>query len=167
MGQLLGQLGIDWRLLLSQAVNFFLLLLILRLFVYKPLVNVLKERRQKIEEGLAKAKEAEERLHEVDEIGRQKIRVAEDEAVTIFQKAEVKAKDLEAGLMLRVKEKEAAEIRGIEARIKLRKAEADQALDAQAAKLVRSALVRMVEISPEAIDEAMITRALKEVKQGL
>jgi len=136
----LGQLGIDWRLLLSQAVNFFLLLFILRLFVYKPLVNVLKERRQKIEEGLAKAEEAEERLHEVDEIGRQKIKAAEGEA---------------------------AEIKGAEARIKLRKAEADQALDAQAAKLIRSALVRVVEISPEAIDEAMITRALKEVKQGL
>ena len=163
----MGQLGIDWRLLLSQAVNFFLLLFILRLFVYKPLVNVLKERRQKIEEGLAKAEEAEERLHEVDEIGRQKIKAAEGEAVTIFQKAEVKAKDLEAGLMLQVKEKEAAEIKGAEARIKLRKAEADQALDAQAAKLIRSALVRVVEISPEAIDEAMITRALKEVKQGL
>ena len=55
MEQLFSQLGIDWHLLLSQAVNFFLLLIVLRVFAYKPLLAFLHERRRKIEEGLAKA----------------------------------------------------------------------------------------------------------------
>jgi F-type H+-transporting ATPase subunit b len=61
MEQLLTQLGIDWHLLISQAVNFFLLLIVLRIFVYKPLLTVLRERREKIENGIIKAEEADRR----------------------------------------------------------------------------------------------------------
>ncbi len=70
MEQLLSQLGIDWKLLLSQAVNFFLLLIVLRLFVYKPLLQMLHERRERIEEGIEKAKEADIRLLEAEEMKR-------------------------------------------------------------------------------------------------
>jgi hypothetical protein len=40
MQQLLDNLGINWELLLSQAVNFALLLIVLRIFVYKPVIGV-------------------------------------------------------------------------------------------------------------------------------
>ena len=72
MQQLFAQLGIDWHLLLSQAVNFFLLLVVLRLFVYTPLLKLLHDRRARIEEGLTKADEADKRLVEVEEIGKGK-----------------------------------------------------------------------------------------------
>ena len=39
MSQLFSQLGIDWHLLLSQAVNFLILLVILRLVAYKPILK--------------------------------------------------------------------------------------------------------------------------------
>ena len=52
--ELLFQLGINWKLFLSQAVNFFILLGVLTFFVYKPLIKVIKERNQKISEGLKK-----------------------------------------------------------------------------------------------------------------
>ena len=52
--QLLSQLGIDWKLFLSQAVNFFILLLVLTFFVYKPLIKIVKERNKRIKEGLGK-----------------------------------------------------------------------------------------------------------------
>ena len=47
MSQLFSQLGIDWHLLLSQAINFLLLLIVLRLVVYKPLLNLLHKRKGK------------------------------------------------------------------------------------------------------------------------
>ena len=49
---LLGKLGIDWKLFLSQAFNFFVLLGVLTFFVYKPLMTVIKERNKKIKTGL-------------------------------------------------------------------------------------------------------------------
>jgi F0F1-type ATP synthase membrane subunit b/b' len=40
---LLGQLGINWKLFLSQAFNFFILLIVLRAFVYNPLLEIIKK----------------------------------------------------------------------------------------------------------------------------
>src|SRR3990167_3710248 len=72
MGEFLSQFGISWKLLLSQLINFALILIVLRIFIYKPLLNVLKERREKIEKGLMKAEECDVRLKEVDEMAKGK-----------------------------------------------------------------------------------------------
>ena len=66
--QLLFQLGINWKLFLSQTVNFFILLGVLTFFVYKPLIKVIKLRNSKIKEGLEKAEEADVRLKNIDNI---------------------------------------------------------------------------------------------------
>lgn len=45
-------IGIDSGLLIAQIINFLLILLVLRIFLYKPIVKILEERRQKIEESI-------------------------------------------------------------------------------------------------------------------
>lgn len=55
----LGAIGIDWKALLLQVLNFALLLFLLTRFAYRPIMNVLEQRRTTIEEGLANAKQAE------------------------------------------------------------------------------------------------------------
>src|ERR1700678_2255452 len=107
MSQLLSQLGIDWHLLLSQVINFFLLLLVLWYFIYKPLLKLLHDRKDKIEQGIVKAEEADRRLIEVDEIGKGKIKEAEGMAMNILKKTESDAKTLEVKLMAEVQRKEA------------------------------------------------------------
>ena len=52
MSQLFSQLGINGGLLLSQAVNFSLVLIVLYAVLYKPLLGILRSRRERIEEGL-------------------------------------------------------------------------------------------------------------------
>ena len=96
MNALLDQLGINGGLFLSQAVNFFILLLVLTFFVYKPLIKVVKTRNAKIKEGLEKAEEADIRLKEVDNIGKEKIKQAEQESINIIKSTEQKAKVLGA-----------------------------------------------------------------------
>lgn len=59
--------GVDWRLLLIQAVNFALLLLALHFFLYKPVLSLIDERRARIEKGVRDAAEAERRLRSADE----------------------------------------------------------------------------------------------------
>ncbi len=54
------KLGINLNFLISQLVNFLLLLALLRLFLYKPVLNMLAERRQRIKEGLEAADKAKE-----------------------------------------------------------------------------------------------------------
>lgn len=46
-------LGIDWRLLLIQTINFLILFFVLKKWVYPPLIKFLEARAQKIQESLA------------------------------------------------------------------------------------------------------------------
>lgn len=52
MGQAIEALGINLPQLIAQVVNFFLLLVLLRLTLYKPILGMLDQRKQKIAEGL-------------------------------------------------------------------------------------------------------------------
>ncbi len=165
MQQLFSQLGIDWHLLLSQAVNFFLLLAVLRIFVYKPLLKLLHDRRARIEEGLTKADEADRRLAEVEEIGKGKIKEAEVQAVGILKKTETDAKGLEAKMLAEAKRKEAEAMRDMGERVRAKEEDARKAMDKEAAALVRRAIAKTVEMSPEKIDDTLIAKAVEEAKR--
>ncbi|MDO8462794.1 MAG: F0F1 ATP synthase subunit B [bacterium] len=58
MGELLTNLGIDWRLLIAQIVNFLVLFFLLRKFLYRPVLAMLEKRRATIAEGVANAERA-------------------------------------------------------------------------------------------------------------
>jgi len=55
-------LGIEIKLLLGQIINFVLLLILLVFFLYRPIVKMLNDRREKIADSLTKAKEIDEKL---------------------------------------------------------------------------------------------------------
>ena len=62
MQQLLSTFGINWQLLIIQAVNFGVLLTALTYFLYRPLMKVIDDRRTKIAEGVRAAEAADQRL---------------------------------------------------------------------------------------------------------
>lgn len=55
MPEVIEYLGINWPKLIAQLVNFALVLIILRKFAYKPVLQMLEERRQRIAESVANA----------------------------------------------------------------------------------------------------------------
>ena len=65
--EVLNKFGFEPILFLAQIFNFILLFLILKKFLYKPVLKMLDERRQKIEQGLKDAAEADKRLQETIE----------------------------------------------------------------------------------------------------
>ena len=66
MSELFATFGVNWKLLLIQAVNFGLLLLILWKFLYTPLMKMLDTRRTTIEEGVRNAEKAEHTLTKIE-----------------------------------------------------------------------------------------------------
>ena len=64
MDSLLTQLGIDWKLLIAQIINFLVLLAILYKFLYKPVFKILHDREEKIEKSLRQAERIEKNLFE-------------------------------------------------------------------------------------------------------
>ena len=65
--EILNQFGINPILLAAQVVNFFILLFILKRFLYKPILKVLEERKKKIEDSLKNAEEIERKLQLTEE----------------------------------------------------------------------------------------------------
>jgi F-type H+-transporting ATPase subunit b len=55
---ILGKFGFEWGLFLAQIVNFLILAYLFQRFLYKPLLKTLKDRREKIAEGLSDAEKA-------------------------------------------------------------------------------------------------------------
>ena len=165
MEQLFSQLGIDWRLLISQAVNFALLLVALRIFAYKPLLKLLHDRRIRIEQGLAKADEADRRLLEAEEMKKTKIHEGEAQALGILKKTETDAKVLEAKLLAEARRKETEELASTEAMLRAKEEESRRGMEKEATAMVRMAIAKTVELAPENIDDALIARAVKEVAE--
>ncbi len=71
------RLGVSPELLITQIVNFAILLFLLYRFLYNPVLNMLSERRERIREGLAEAErvraEAEEQRKQYEqELARQR-----------------------------------------------------------------------------------------------
>ena len=66
MSKILEVFGIDWRLLAVNAINFGILLLLLKYFAYGPIMAALEARRQKVSEGVRNADLAERKLKSIE-----------------------------------------------------------------------------------------------------
>jgi len=58
----MSKLGIEWRMLLAQLVNFSIVFFLLWRFAYRPIFAMFEARRQKIAEGLANAEKIKAEL---------------------------------------------------------------------------------------------------------
>lgn len=85
--ELLYALGLDVRILLSQFINFAVLVFVLYRFAYKPIFNILEERKRKIQEGVEKFEYAEKTLEEAHQKSVEILKEAKKEAKEIVEKA--------------------------------------------------------------------------------
>lgn len=100
----LSSLGINGPFLLAQIFNFFVLLFVLRRFLYKPVVNMLETRKQRIADGLQAAemarREAEaERAQLQAQIDRER-REAMERVAAASKRGETLATEIESSARL-------------------------------------------------------------------
>jgi F-type H+-transporting ATPase subunit b len=88
MDDLIKTFHIDWRLLIAQAINFTIVLVVLGIFAMKPLVKLMKDREEKITKGLSDAEKMEEKLKQVEKDREIEVKKGRQEAQTIIGKAE-------------------------------------------------------------------------------
>jgi len=67
-----AQFGLDWAHLIAQAISFGIVAFLLQRFAYKPILQVLEERRQRIAESLANAEKIKAELART-EVQRQEV----------------------------------------------------------------------------------------------
>ena len=160
MGEFFSQFGISWTLLLSQLINFGLILIVLRVFVYKPLLKVLEERKEKIKSGIIKAEECDIRLKEVDILAKNKLKEADEKCIALISQTDDKKKLLEAEILLKVKQKEEELIKKAEGLAENQKKEMYEKLKKEAGGIIRFAIAKAIDAEPEQIDERLIKKTL-------
>lgn len=100
----LAKLGVDWKLLLAQVVNFLVLLWVLRRFAYRPMLEFLEKRTEKIESGLRDAKLAAEKLAEIEAKEREVLDEARKESVAMIARARESAEKTAEKIMIESRE---------------------------------------------------------------
>jgi len=164
MAELLEKLGLDWKLLLAQAVNFLAILFVLRLAAYKPIMRLLEARKKKIEQGLIDAKSAAEKLHAAQGVYDGKMREAEADALKVFSKLEAEAKAKESIMLSAARVKEGEILSAAEKAAKVKEKEAEERVHARAAALVKEGIEKTVKLKPNEVDEALVRQALESLK---
>jgi len=165
MSELASQLGINWKLLLSQGVNFFVLFAALTFLVWRPLLRVMHERKEKIEEGLSDANEAKQKLGEIDAVLHERTLEADRQAFAIIraseQKAETRAADIVQKADTRAEELRRAALEVIAQR---EREEFEKFADS-ARSLVRNALAKAIDAEPAKVDDKLISEAVTYIRK--
>jgi F-type H+-transporting ATPase subunit b len=81
-------LGLNVPALIAQLINFSILLLVFSLFLYKPLMKMLDERKRRIQEGLDASEEAKTRLAETEKEVAKELDKARQQGQTMVTEAQ-------------------------------------------------------------------------------
>ncbi len=92
-------LGINWKIFLAQLVNFGIVLLVLRRFVYRPLLKTMKRREEKIAQGLADAEKYEASLVDLEKTRVARAAESRAAATELLTKAAAQAAEAKQALL--------------------------------------------------------------------
>lgn len=94
--ELLKDFGFDPILLTAQIINFLIILVVLKKFMYKPVLDMLKNRENEIKKGLKDSEDAQKRLEDAEEKEKQILQKARAEADKMVTDAKNEADALKA-----------------------------------------------------------------------
>ena len=136
MSEIFTTFGIEWKLLLINAINFGILLLGLWYFLYAPMMRMLEARREKVAQGVKDAEKAAEELHAVEAARAAKLAAAGKEADDIVSHARKSGSDKTKELVNAAEAASATILRDAESQAKELKEKAIAESKQEVAKLV-------------------------------
>jgi F-type H+-transporting ATPase subunit b len=145
MAELIATFGINWKIMLIQVVNFGVLLVALKHFVYGPVMAMLAKRKAAIEQGVQDAAHAADTLTRADGEGKAIVSQATRDADEIISRSKTRAEEVGQTIARSVEEKAATSLKDAEMRakeIKERALHESKSEIAQAAMLVAEKLLR-------------------------
>lgn len=156
-------LGIDVKLLIGQIVNFLILFLILTKLLYKPVVNMLNERREKVAKSLENAKKIEEDLANTEKRIDEMISQAEERASNIIKESTKAGNTQKEEIIAIAKSLAEEEIAKAKIAINIEKIKASQELEKEVISLVGLATQKIIhkETTPE-MQKVAVAEALDQ-----
>lgn len=164
--ELLTKLGIDWRLLIAQIVNFGVLLFVLHRFLYKPILGVLEKRRKEIEENEHRTKLLTEKVEKAEREYEKRMLEAEKKSQAILKEAEENAEKLKNELVEEGRKNAVKIIEEAKERSLREKAEIQEGLEREVSNLVKESVRKVLTyIADETAEKALWEKAVKELKK--
>jgi F-type H+-transporting ATPase subunit b len=156
----MGEIGIDWQVLLAQLINFGILFGLLFFLLYKPMRRMLDERSAKIKESMDQAEQIKEQLASTDEQVREQMEVARKEGHGILAQA------AQMGERLKEEAREGArqEAEAIVARTRSEiERERDEAIEDLRRQFVDLAIIAAEKVVSETLDKKKHRKLIDEV----
>jgi len=135
MEQLIEAFGVDARLIIIQIINFVVLAGLLSYLLYKPVLNLLAEREEKIRQGILDAEAAAKANAEATVEKQAILAAAQKEASAIDARAKDFGKQKTEELLAEANQKAAEVVKDAEAKSAQLKAQALKDSEAEIAKL--------------------------------
>ena len=163
--EILELLGVDWKLMIAQLINFVIVLLVLWKFAIKPLMNTMDSRNAEISKGLDDAKAATDKIEEVEQDVKIKLQKAKAEAIEILEQAKKQSESNRQDSLEQVKNEVAEVVKKAKEQIAAEKKDLVNGAKTEIAGLLTKALQQILSggLSKD-IDQKYIEKTLKEIK---
>lgn len=159
----IGALGIDGKALVIQIITFLLAFWVLQRWAFKPIIKMMNQRRQIIENGVNLGQQMQKEKAELEEKVAQAISDARTQADSIVAEAHTQARTVVKAAEDEARQKAEGIIDGAKDRIEQDTARARKALEKELVGLVADTTEAVVgEKVDAAKDTQLIERALKE-----
>ena len=156
----ISALGFSLPALVSNLINFTILLIVLRLFLYKPVLRLLDERKRRIQEGLERAEQAAAQASASEHEAREAIEQAQREGRELVQQAQETAAQLRAQLEERARADADQIVTRAREEVQLERDQAIEQLRREFADLTITAAER---VTRQSLDRAAHQRLIDEV----
>jgi len=156
---ILGNIGFDWKVALANLANFLIIFWLLNKFIFSKVREVLKKRKERIEESILDAEKAKTALLMADNEKEDILKQARMEAGLVAEQAFKKAKQT-VELSVKNAQKEADKtVKDAEKLIEKKKIDAEKELQKKTVDMVVTGLQKVLEseMTP-AIQEKVIKR---------
>lgn len=156
----------DLQQILSQAISFVLLLVVLRRFAWGPLLKMLDERRARIEDGFRKIADGKAELNRLQQELHKRLATIEDEARTRLQQAALEGKRLAMQIQEDARAQALATVQKAKVTIELEIAKAKVTLRDEVADMTLDAVERLLRHKlDDKSDERLVAGILDELER--
>jgi F-type H+-transporting ATPase subunit b len=165
MNELLHHFGVNWKLLLAQVVNFSILFFVLKTFAYGPILEVLRNRKKEIEDGLRMSAESKETLGKIKILEEEKMLAADKKALAIVTSAEDTAKKKGDTMMEDAKKKTDVLFESAHKTIEQERGKMADEFSSEAQAMIQMGLEKVIgKIDFKERDKHLVAEALSELK---
>ncbi len=164
----MGELGLNLPVLIAQVVNFFLLLVLLRIFLYKPILGMLDRRAQRIREGVEATDESKERASAAEQEVARLLDASREQGQTLITQAQEAANRIQEEARSQARQEGETMLERARTEIQLERDQAIAELRGEFADLTVSAAEKVIgqsldrQAHQRLIDEVLTESTFKE-----